>query len=95
MSLTFALIITSCTFNHTYCVQYKTYHPTEQECGVASASVKARLVELKPKAKVIYFCIEQEAPLTGPSLATPSTVLEAMETLRLASPHDGTSDTQD
>ena len=77
-----ALIVTSCTFNHTYCVQQKTYYPTEQECGVASSTVADRLEGLKPKAKVIYFCIEQETPLTGPDPASPPTVLEALEALR-------------
>lgn len=62
MSITFALIVTSCTFDSAYCVQQKNYFPTEQECGVASARVAERLATEKPKAKVIYFCLEQDVP---------------------------------
>jgi hypothetical protein len=62
MSITFALIITSCTYDSAYCVQQKNYFPTEQECGVASAKVASRLAIEKPKAKVIYFCLEQDVP---------------------------------
>ena len=71
MGITFALIVTSCTFDSAYCVQQKTYYPTEQECGVASYQVAKRLETEKPKAKVIYFCLEQDVPLStdtvGPS----------------------------
>lgn len=66
MSITFALIITSCTYDSAYCVQQKTYYPTEQECGVASAKVAERVSEKKPKAKVIYFCLEQDVPTAAP-----------------------------
>lgn len=66
MSITFALIVTSCTFDSVYCVQQKTYYHTQQECGVASAKVAERLAIEKPKAKVIYFCLEQDVP-TAPT----------------------------
>jgi len=63
MSLTFALIITSCTYDSVYCVQQKTYYPTELECGVAATAVASRIEREKPKAKVIYFCLEQDIPV--------------------------------
>ena len=63
MSLTFALIITSCTYDSAYCVQQKTYYPTEQECGVAVSRLEDKLDTVKPKAKVIYFCLEQDVPI--------------------------------
>lgn len=83
MSMMFALIVTTCTFNHEYCVQKKVYYPTEEQCNVASAGVEARVAELRPTVRVVQFCIEQEAPRVGPAPASPPIVREVMESLRL------------
>jgi len=83
MSAIFALIVTSCTFGSEYCVQQKTYYRTEQECGAASDRVAQRVAVEKPKAKVIYFCLEQDLPTSQASAgASPAEVDLALPALQ-------------
>jgi hypothetical protein len=80
MSITFALIVTSCTYDSVYCVQQKTYYHTQQECGVAVSRLEDKLEIVKPKAKVNYFCLEQDVP-TAPNSAASQRGVEASRQL--------------
>ena len=65
--MSWALVVISCGYGAADCLDWaKTYYPTEQECGAAATTLRARLEVEKPPAKVIYYCQEQD--VTDPKM---------------------------